>query len=311
MKISGKITSNNSTELNEILEVLQNVTFCGQILVFKGTEKEAIVNLNDGTYTMRPFGTVLLELLNDSAKIGHIIENVFTSDDFDSTYNDNYTLSFVEAFEKQMKKILKEKYTNKRVSVKDYKNMALLDYIKCIESFTNIFLNQKDFYLLQTPSCMTIKASRFVIPFSKNLQKGSYLDIYVYDSISSIFGVYAKIFYENKIPFKKCKNCGKYFIPLHKSNETLCNNKFKNGKTCKELSGEIKLSNDEILSIYRTAYKRENGKKNRYRHIPNIQLKFENWNKIAKEKYLDCQNGTISKEELSDWLNSSRDWHKD
>lgn len=289
MRISGKIKSYNSSELSNIMYVLQSVNYSEQILVFKGTEKEAIVNLENGTYTMRPFGTVLLELLNDSKKIGNIIENVFAKDDNGISHYDDYTFSFIEAFEKRIKKIFQTKFANTGVSMKDFKDTALLDYIHYVEAFSNIFYKKNDFVLIHTPSCITIQASKFVIPFSKNVQKDSYLDIYCYTTINDIFAVYAKLFYENKIPLNKCKNCGKYFIPLHKSNETLCNNKFKNGKTCKQLSGEIKLTNDEILTIYRTAYKRENGKKNRYRHIPNIQLKFENWNKIAKEKYLDCQ----------------------
>ena len=310
MKISGKIKRYKSSNLSQILEELQIANGYEQLLVFKGTEKEAIVNLKDGTYTMRPFGTILLELINKCFKVAEAIGYAFDTDTAKSNNYDDYVLSFVEAFEKRIKALNKIENPNSDVN-EELKKTSISNYLSGVQNFIDIFTNKKDLTLIHIPHCITLKASEFVIPFSKNIQKNSYLDFYCYSSLNDILSVYTKLFYENKIPFKQCKNCFKYFIPIHKSNETLCNNIYKNGKTCKQLSGEIKLSKDEVLSIYRTAYKRENGKKNRYRHIPNIQLKFENWNKIAKEKYTDCQRGAISKEEFSDWLNSSRDWYKD
>ena len=310
MKISGKIKSDHNSIEELYLSMLQFINSNNQLLVLKGTEKEAIVDLKNGTYTMRPFGTVLLELLNNSEKILRIIDCAHSTKISCIKHYDNYIYSFVEIYEKEVRRMYKKDNPN-RYTPKEIKDIAISNYLGDIDGFINIFINKKKFTLLRTPYCVTVKASEFVIPFSKNVQKDTYLDIYCYNSLNDIFNVYAKLFYENNISLRQCKNCGKYFIPLHKSNETLCNNIFKNRKTCKQLSGEIKLSNDEVLSIYRTAYKRENGKKNRYRHIPNIQLKFENWNKIAKEKYTDCQRGTISKEEFSNWLDSSRDWYKD
>ena len=37
------------------------------------------------------------------------------------------------------------------------------------------------------------------------------------------------------IEIKKCKNCGKFFVPEKRSDELYCNNIFENDKTCKEV----------------------------------------------------------------------------
>lgn len=60
---------------------------------------------------------------------------------------------------------------------------------------------------------------------------------------------------EIKININICENCGKYFIPKNKSNEKYCNNIFKSGKTCRELSYQLKFNNDKVEQLYRSSYK--------------------------------------------------------
>ena len=56
----------------------------------------------------------------------------------------------------------------------------------------------------------------------------------------------------------KCKNCGKYFVPVNRSDEQYCNRIQANGKTCKEQGYSTKIRGDRLRSIYRTAYKTHN-----------------------------------------------------
>lgn len=279
-------------KVNIIESILEPIT-SKNVLVFNLTNKEAVVNFYEDTHKMYPFGTTLLELINNKDKIASIIHKAFENTDLCSEFSKNPLYYFLESTIFVMTDLYSSRNEltpfSVKVSPEELEEEYLKKYYENINNFIDIFFNNGNLKILNIPRSVKLRASDFIIPFSKNIHKNSYLDIFFYESIEDIFNIYTKLFIENKIRLNKCKNCGKYFIPLHKSNETLCNNIYKNGKTCKELSGEIKLSNDEILSIYRNAYKRENGKKNRYRHIPNIQLKFENWNKIAKEKYLDCQ----------------------
>ena len=39
----------------------------------------------------------------------------------------------------------------------------------------------------------------------------------------------------DNIEIKKCKNCGKFFVPENRSDELYCSNIFENEKTCKEV----------------------------------------------------------------------------
>lgn len=53
---------------------------------------------------------------------------------------------------------------------------------------------------------------------------------YEIGNFENILSVYLNYFIENNLTIRKCKNCGKYFIPINKSNETLCNNIYRNRK---------------------------------------------------------------------------------
>lgn len=115
---------------------------------------------------------------------------------------------------------------------------------------------------------------------------------------------------ERKININVCENCGKYFIPKNKSNEKYCNNIFEKEKTCKELSYQLKLNNNEVEKLYRNSYKTQNAKKQRNSHIKNIESKFKNWSIMAKEQKDLCKNGSITIETFKKWLEDNNDWHK-
>ena len=57
-----------------------------------------------------------------------------------------------------------------------------------------------------------------------------FLDIYNINTIADLLNVSINYFIQNNIIISKCKNCGKYFIPVNKSNQTLCDNIYKNRK---------------------------------------------------------------------------------
>lgn len=62
------------------------------------------------------------------------------------------------------------------------------------------------------------------------------------------------------IEIKKCRNCGKFFVPDNRSDEIYCSNIFENGKTCKEI-GHFKVQQklmheNDNLRIYRNVYQK-------------------------------------------------------
>lgn len=57
-----------------------------------------------------------------------------------------------------------------------------------------------------------------------------YAEVYNIYSLRDLLNASLNIFLVNNILISKCKNCGKYFIPVNKNNETLCDNIYKNRK---------------------------------------------------------------------------------
>lgn len=62
------------------------------------------------------------------------------------------------------------------------------------------------------------------------------------------------------IEIKKCRNCGKFFVPDNRSDEIYCSNIYENGKTCKKI-GHFKVQQKLIhendnLRIYRNVYQK-------------------------------------------------------
>ena len=62
------------------------------------------------------------------------------------------------------------------------------------------------------------------------------------------------------IEIKKCRNCGKFFVPDNRSDEIYCSNIYENGKTCKEI-GHFKvqqklIQENDDLRIYRNVYQK-------------------------------------------------------
>ena len=108
------------------------------------------------------------------------------------------------------------------------------------------------------------------------------------------------------IEIKKCRNCGKFFVPDNRSDEIYCNNIFENGKTCKEI-GHFKVKQKEMqendtLRIYRNVYQklllrtRRNPKNNQYAR--DFEL-FKDDNNIWRE---NISKGIVTEEEYLKWL---------
>ena len=60
--------------------------------------------------------------------------------------------------------------------------------------------------------------------------------------------------------------------------------------------------------MVRKKYRTENAKKNRNKHIPKIEEKFQSWYKKAKKQKELCENGQITIEEFKGWLDKNNKW---
>lgn len=99
-----------------------------------------------------------------------------------------------------------------------------------------------------------------------------------------------------------CENCGNYFVPVSRSDEKFC-------CSCRRLGYDNRIQNDPIKREYRKIYQKQCMRKNRNSHLPNIESKYKEWCSFAKGKLQDCQNGTISLDEMVSAI-SGTEWMK-
>ena len=109
------------------------------------------------------------------------------------------------------------------------------------------------------------------------------------------------------IEIKRCRNCGKFFVPDNRSDEIYCSNIFENGKTCKEI-GHFKVQQKLIhendnLRIYRNVYQKLLLRTRR--NPENIQYArdFEFFKEDNNKWKENISKGLASEEEYIEWLN--------
>ena len=112
----------------------------------------------------------------------------------------------------------------------------------------------------------------------------------------------------DNIPYKKCRTCGRFFIPAGRSDREYCS-RFnpKYGKPCREIGATLTFENrhkdDGIHRAYTQAYRRMDSRK-RTRYISRAE--FAEWGRIAREKRTLCENGGISFDEFQAWLDETK-----
>ena len=105
---------------------------------------------------------------------------------------------------------------------------------------------------------------------------------------------------------KRCKNCGKFFVPDNRVDELYCSNIYENNKTCKEVGPfrtkqKLMQENDD-LRIYRNVYQklllrtRRNPNNEQYENDFN---EFKQKNAELKEK---IEKGKMTQKEYMEWL---------
>lgn len=143
---------------------------------------------------------------------------------------------------------------------------------------------------------------------AKNI-KQDYLNTYCFESNDIIQTFIIELFditeIEN-IAIKKCKNCGKFFVPENRSDELYCSNIFENGKTCKEVGPfRVKqklMENNNDLKVYRNVYQKL---LLRTRRNPTNTQYEKDFNKFKKENIdlkKKIENGEITQAEYVKWL---------
>lgn len=103
---------------------------------------------------------------------------------------------------------------------------------------------------------------------------------------------------------KRCLHCGKYFIPLKRSDERYCDRPVNGGsKTCKDV-GPIsrymeRVKGEPALEAYKKVYKTLHA---RIRKRKLTKEQFFNWKLEAEERLEEVRSGALPLEEYERWL---------
>lgn len=119
-------------------------------------------------------------------------------------------------------------------------------------------------------------------------------------------------FLSNGFIFKRCKNCGNFFVPLSRSDEIYCNNISPQDKarTCKEYGSQKlwydKLRADEVAKLSRNVYSSKQMLVRRNPDISEYRRMFEYFKTERKKWEGLVKSGEKSKEEYVSWLNEMK-----
>ena len=133
-------------------------------------------------------------------------------------------------------------------------------------------------------------------------------EVYDIENINDWFRFELISLVRDNIPYKKCRTCGRFFIPAGRSDREYCS-RFnpKYGKPCREIGATLTFENrhkdDGIHRAYTQAYRRMDSRK-RTRYISRAE--FAEWGRIAREKRTLCENGGISFDEFQAWLDETK-----
>ncbi|WMJ22198.1 DUF6076 domain-containing protein [Paludicola sp. MB14-C6] len=113
--------------------------------------------------------------------------------------------------------------------------------------------------------------------------------------------------YENRILFRKCKNCGKFFVLDGASNIQYCERIIPGSKkTCREMGAVLiyqkKAFDNPVAKLYNREYKKRNA---RIRYGMISKEDFNNWANAARIQRDKCLRQRITLDEFVNWLDNS------
>ena len=147
-----------------------------------------------------------------------------------------------------------------------------------------------------------------VIEIAKNV-KADYLNTYCFESNDVIQSFIIDLFEMTEIEstaIKKCKNCGKFFVPDNRVDELYCNSIYENNKTCKEVGPfrtkqKLMQENDD-LRVYRNVYQKLLLRTRRNPTNTQYEEDFNNFKKENNELKKKVENGEIPQAKYVKWL---------
>lgn len=214
----------------------------------------------------------------------------------------------------------------KKISIfREYIDLAISD--STFFDYRMLMLACEKEFMPQIPTelrrCLTDNDAKDIEFFDINDLKGIKIDSVTYVSsydtsvsIDPIIDACAASLFEilrHGLIIKKCKNCGKYFIPFNRSDTMFCDRDAPqdNSKTCKEYNSQRlyyeKIKANEVRSLQRRIYQQKQILTKRNPDIKKYRNDFEQFKINSKQWKTDVKKGAKTETEFFEWLNAVKE----
>jgi hypothetical protein len=134
------------------------------------------------------------------------------------------------------------------------------------------------------------------------------VELYEIDTIRDLFRFEFVKMIEHDIFIKKCKNCGRFFIPKRRADAEYCERVYGDtNRKCSEIGAtlryEKKVAGNPVLEAHKKAYRRLHS---RVRAKKMTQAAFMKWSDESVKKRDACLAGELPFEEFVAWLEQGR-----
>ena len=107
---------------------------------------------------------------------------------------------------------------------------------------------------------------------------------------------------DNCLTIKKCKLCGRYFVPIGNNNIEYCSRKRGAKQTCRDIGpkqySQNKLKNDKVKNELKRIYNRLRNQKERHPEQPEYAKQFEEFKQKSKQLEHSYRAGELSESEM-------------
>lgn len=178
------------------------------------------------------------------------------------------------------------------------------------------YMEKNKFYLLKD----TIKSesSANILNDLKKKKNLLYLKAYGIINLQDFFNVYLDYFINNSFVLRKCRNCGKYFIPSSRSDSKYCDNVSPQNpsKTCRDIGSKLfykdKRDSNPVTKAYSTARNTISKRvsrcdKNDIKKLKKLTTQFDNLQIGYEKRYKKYEKGQLSEEEFINWIISQKE----
>lgn len=252
-------------------------------------------------------------LLLDNNTKKDIHKHSFSEEDFKLFIKNNYdkNVKKLVKLQNQIDEILDYCIINPKKKKVEYSSLERLFILQSTQENLTILHNTKmetsTIYLVNKESIFNKTENELYSLLSDKQNKIDKITINIPISIESILYFTLCQIVENKLKFKTCNICGRYFLPKN-SIVNYCDNIAPNSnRTCRELGRKYAFNknntDDPLIERYYKIYYRKSSLAKRNPDIKEYVNGFNSYKEIGKRKLAEYKKGKISKDDFKKWIN--------